>query len=113
MSEFSDKLRQLRGDSSQAEMARQLGMKQPQWARYESGASSPSIEVLANICRVHCVSADWLLGIEHKGNSAVIASGRNSIAVGGNNQSVIIGESPSCSKCPYKKKLKGIEKFFK
>ena len=112
MSELSDKLRQLRGDSSQAEMARQLGMQQPQWARYESGASSPSVEVLTNICRVHCVSADWLLGLDCKSTGSVIASGRNSIAVGGNNQSVIIGESPGCSRCPYKKKLKRLEKAF-
>ena len=104
MSDFSDKLRQLRGETSQAEMARQLGMKQPQWARYESGASYPSIEILTNICRTHCVSADWLLGLDKKHGDAV--------APPDNNQSVIIGESASCSKCPYKKKLKRLEKAF-
>ena len=112
MSDFSDKLRQLRGETSQAEMARQLGMKQPQWARYESGASYPSIEILTNICRTHCVSADWLLGLDSKSSGKVIASGLNSIAAGSNNQSVIIGEGRQCSKCPYKQKLKRLEKAF-
>ncbi len=63
MSEFAERLKQLRGTSSQAEMARQLDMPQPQWARYESGRSTPSIELLAKICRAHAVSADWLLGL--------------------------------------------------
>ena len=66
MSVLSDRLRELRGATSQAEMARQLNMKQPQWARYESGASSPSVELLATICRVHACSADWLLGLQNE-----------------------------------------------
>ena len=63
MEGFAERLRELRGSSSQAEMARELGMKQPQWARYESGASLPSIDILATICRTHACSADWLLGL--------------------------------------------------
>ena len=111
MSDFSERLRQLRGSSSQAEMARQLGMKQPQWARYESGASAPSIDILANICRIHAVSADWLLGLRTSGQSTAIASGENAVSISGYNQSVMIGEGASCSKCPYKKKLKALEKL--
>lgn len=110
MSTFAENLRQLRGTSSQSEMARTVGMKQPQWARYESGVSTPSIEILTQICRAHAVSSDWLLGLDQKNNTA-IASGRNSVALAGNNQSVIIGEASSCSKCPYKKKLKALEKL--
>ena len=123
MSDFSDKLKQLRGPSSQAEMARQLGMKQPQWARYESGASSPSIAVLAMICRVHAVSADWLLGLNDKSshgenNSARAGSGGIAIAGSGNSVTGVVApntkhQAPSttCAKCPYKKKLKALEKL--
>lgn len=122
MSEFSEKLKQLRGPSSQSEMARQLGMKQPQWARYESGASSPSIEVLALICRVHAVSADWLLGLSdscsHGENNSVRAA-PGAIAIGGSGNVVrgtIVaggdaGHTPACAKCPYKKKVQAMEKL--
>ena len=63
MSILSDRLRQLRGTSSQAEMARQLGIQRPQWIKYENGTTSPGAEMLSKICRVHAVSADWLLGL--------------------------------------------------
>ena len=46
-------------------------MMQPQWARYENGASTPSAEVLAKICEKHACSADWLLGLKDS-QSAVV-----------------------------------------
>ena len=118
MSVLSERLRELRGASSQAEMARQLGMKQPQWARYESGASSPSSEMLATICRVHACSADWLLGLDRGKSAAVTVNGNNN-AVGANARvtirgtSAAPGEMPACSKCPYKKRLERIEAAMK
>lgn len=39
-------------------------MKQQQYARYEKGATVPGADILANICKVHAVSADWLLGLD-------------------------------------------------
>ena len=46
-------------------------MKYQQWARYEKGDVVPGADVLANICRVHAVSADWLLGLsDERGASA-------------------------------------------
>ena len=86
MSILSDRLRELRGSQSQAEISRQRGMKQPQWARYENGVSAPSIDVLEKICRIHAVSADWLLGLKDDNNDIVISS-RHS----------------TCNHCPYKK----------
>ena len=63
MSVLSDRLRELRGTQSQSEMAAALNMKYQQWARYEKGDVAPGADILANICRVHAVSADWLLGL--------------------------------------------------
>ena len=102
-------------------MARQLGMKQPQWARYESGVSAPSIELLAHICRVHACSADWLLGLNEKSSvrqnfSVRAASGGIAIGGVGNRVSGTIvasgdaGHAPMCAKCPYRKKLTALEK---
>ena len=116
MSVLSDRLRELRGATSQAEMARQLNMKQPQWARYESGASSPSVELLATICRVHACSADWLLGIDRPSSVdesvSVGAESRVSGAVlrsSGFRDSrqcrspQAPGELPQCAHCPHRK----------
>lgn len=112
MSILSERLKELRGQSSQREMAEAIGIKYQAWARYESGEVAPGAEILANICRAHAVSADWLLGIERGGNT-VIASGKNSVAISGHNNSVGLGESAACSKCPYKKKLMKLEKLLK
>jgi len=45
-------------------MAELLGMKQQMYARYESGATLPSAELLFNICKKLEVSSDWLLGLD-------------------------------------------------
>lgn len=71
MSVLSERLKELRGTTSQSEMASALNMKYQQWARYEKGIVAPGADILANICRVHAVSADWLLGlIDERGASA-------------------------------------------
>ena len=112
MSILSERLRQLRGPTSQAEMARQLGMQRPQWIRYENGTTVPGADILAQICRVHAVSSDWLLGLDTP-ERAVIANGANSIALSGCNQTVTVGKSSDCDKCPYKAKLKAVSVILK
>lgn len=109
MSILSDRLRELRGSSSQREMAEAVGIKWNAWARYESGTVAPGAEILANICRVHAVSADWLLGLkpETGGGVAVTGSG-NAVAIGtgakASARTVHAGrrECESCAKCPHK-----------
>ena len=72
MSVLSERLKELRGTTSQSEMAMALNMKYQQWARYEKGIVAPGADILANICRVHAVSADWLLGLsDERGTSSV------------------------------------------
>jgi transcriptional regulator with XRE-family HTH domain len=97
MSVLSDRLRELRGSSSQKEMADELNMKQPQWARYESGASVPGADIIEKICRVHACSADWLLGLKDNAAPTATARGKGSIAVAGSNNAVNTGGD--CSKC--------------
>lgn len=123
MSVLSDRLRQLRGESSQVEMAKQLGIQRTQWIKYETGETSPGAEILTRICRVHACSADWLLGLEEtlpRDNVSVqTAAGGVSIGCGSGNvvRGTIVaggdaGHAPACAKCPYKKKLKALEKVF-
>ena len=98
MSEFSERLKELRGTESQASFAAAIGMNRVQYAKYESGTNSPSVDALSKICRVHACSADWLLGLRE--NRRVIAATRETSSP---------GEMPTCSKCPYLKKLRKLE----
>ena len=113
MSTFAERLKELRGPESQASFAGTIGINKIQYAKYEGGKNAPSIDVLTRICRAHACSADWLLGLSDKSSPNIATHGSNSPVVTGSHNSVTLGESLQCSKCPYKKKLKGIEKLLK
>ena len=66
MSTLSERLRELRGSTPQSQFSAELGMKQQQYARYEKGTTVPGADILANICKVHAVSSDWLLGLDDR-----------------------------------------------
>lgn len=119
MSILSDRLKELRGPSSQSEMARVLGIARQQWIKYETGQSAPGAEILAHICRVHSCSADWLLGLKDNAGVSVRAD-KGSMAVNISNNrldgsigsfSITSDPPPSCRKCPHLKKLKALEKM--
>lgn len=63
MNSIGVRLKELRNSSSQSEMAASVGVKQQNWARWESGVVSPSADMIIEICRAHACSADWLLGL--------------------------------------------------
>ena len=114
MSVLSERLKELRGTTSQSDMATALNMKYQQWARYEKGVVSPGADILANICRVHAVSADWLLGLRDSAplRETNIKAGNNSaIAIGPHARASVRppGKMAACSKCPHLKKLRKLE----
>ena len=116
MTNLSVRLRELRGASSQAEMARSIGIPQQAWARYEKGVVAPNAETLFQICRVHACSADWLLGLSSRGGSAT-ARGDGAIAAAGSNihievgKSAAAGEMAQCKRCPHLKRSRAFEKL--
>ena len=114
MSLLGDRLKELRGTTSQAEMARSLGMPRPQWIRYETGQTVPGADILATICRVHACSADWLLGIDRSTPTVAVIGNGNAVAQGAGAKAVAVkgepGELLQCSKCPLKKRLAKIER---
>ena len=63
MNSIAARLKVLRADRAQAEVAQLLGIKQTAWSRYECGAAIPGAEMLLHICNTFSVSADWLLGL--------------------------------------------------
>ena len=129
MSLVGDRMRELRGSSSQREMAEAIGIKQNAWARYEQGGALPGVDILTRICRIHACSADWLLGLDDKlshGEKVSARAGAGGIAIAGSGNRVtgVVAGAPTtgsfaqgygglaaaCAKCPYKKKLKALEK---
>ena len=48
---FGSRLRELRGDNSQAKQAAEMGLTQQTWARWETGIRKPDIEELADLQR--------------------------------------------------------------
>ncbi len=59
-SALGQRIRQLRGNRTQAAFAALLGMKQPQLARYEAG-QQPDPPTLTKVAKACGVTVDWLL----------------------------------------------------
>lgn len=62
---YVTRLREYRKEKgySQKDVYIALGMKQPQYSRYESGEDEMKIGTLVAICKVLNVSADYILGL--------------------------------------------------
>lgn len=65
LNNFRGRMRDTRmdNDETQAELAEAIDTSQTMIARYERGASTPSVMTLMKICAHYRVSADYLLGI--------------------------------------------------
>ena len=120
MSIFATRLKELRGTESQASFATAIDLNRVQYAKYESGANSPSVEVLERICRIHACSADWLLGLKDNaaptvtaGAGAAVAIGSHARATSNSKLSTPVSLTPNCTKCPHLKKLKKLEALLK
>lgn len=48
---------------TQTELAKRLGIKQQQYARYEKGVNIMPITYLYNICQILNISADYIVGL--------------------------------------------------
>jgi transcriptional regulator with XRE-family HTH domain len=57
------RLKELRGNETQAAFASKLNLRQATYSRYESGEREPDLELLCQIAKTCGVSADWLLGL--------------------------------------------------
>lgn len=117
MSTFSERLKILRGAESQASFATAIDVNRVQYAKYEKGTNSPSVDILERICRIHAVSADWLLGLKENSTSVTAGPGA-AVAIGSHAKatsklSTPNSPTPNCTKCPHLKKLKKLEALLK
>ena len=65
---IGERLKELRGDMSQAEAARKLCVARAQYAKYEKGVNAPGAEMVARFCQTFFCSSDWLLGLSEDRN---------------------------------------------
>ncbi len=68
-----DKLQRLKDlredhDLTQQQLSNLLGMKQPQYARYEIGETKIPVEVIIKLAELYNVSIDYLLGLTNTPN---------------------------------------------
>lgn len=110
MKDFTAKLKEARGAMTQAEIARLLGVKQQNWARWEAGVVYPGAEKLHHICSTLGISADWLLGLTERSGGITqqaTANGPGGQAVALAHGNVVISpgrvEDRDCSTCKYKR----------
>ena len=61
---LSSRLKELRGERSQAAFARELGITQQRYANYESGIREPDLTTLCRIAALTTGSVDQLLGLK-------------------------------------------------
>ena len=61
---FYKRIRYLRedNDKTQQEIANYLGMKQPQYYRYETGSRDIPLDILIKLADFYGVSVDYILG---------------------------------------------------
>lgn len=59
------RIRELREDKdlSQTELAKQLGMSQTGYSKYETGENDVPTAILIKLAEIHNVSVDYLLGL--------------------------------------------------
>ena len=68
MNNYYPRLRSLREDHdlTQAQVAKMLNMKQPQYWRYENGFRDLPTDIIIKLAEIYNTSADYILGITDK-----------------------------------------------
>lgn len=61
---FHERIREVRGEKTQQEVAQLLSIDKNKWWRWESGLCEPDLATLVSISLVFNVSIDWLLGLD-------------------------------------------------
>lgn len=69
---LSVRLKELRGNRSQKEIANELGVKQQTYSRWELGDRQPKLDEFAALAHHFGVTTDWLLGVEQQQNGESI-----------------------------------------
>ena len=106
---LGERICEIRGNMSQSELAKILGVKQVSVSTWENNTRKPDIITLCNIALHFGVSADWLLGLSDvrqpsQRGEVISHSINNANGTINNGGSIIIGDGSSvgrnCMECP-------------
>lgn len=98
MKKISERLRELRGNVSQAEFSKKYGVSQVAYGRWELGKREPGIDEILKICETERVSSDWLLGLtDTRTPCAETATATNGSAAATGNARATVNHAPPSS----------------
>jgi transcriptional regulator with XRE-family HTH domain len=60
---FAERIRDLRGQRGQQEVADLVGVPKNRWSTWELGKHEPKLQDLFSVCKTFGVSSDWVLGL--------------------------------------------------
>ena len=63
---FAERVKALRGDRTQQEVADLIGTTKNRWSIWELGRCEPKLSDVVLLCETFSVSANWLLGLPEK-----------------------------------------------
>jgi len=76
-----ERLKMLRGDTSQQSFASIFGVRQTRYSGWETGRNEPPLSVLVALAKHFGVTTDWLLGItDSRGPGVAVTATDHSIA---------------------------------
>ena len=96
MEGFGERLRVLRGSKSQASFAKELGLSQVVYGRYELNQREPNLETLCRIGLTLGVSTDELLGLPVRSDTTRVTAGDGAAVSIGSGSAT----ASNCRDCP-------------
>ncbi|MDV6367353.1 MULTISPECIES: helix-turn-helix domain-containing protein [Bacillus cereus group] len=84
---FGEKLKQLRGQKTQDQVAKDIGISRARYSHYENERTEPDMELIHKIAAYYKVTTDYLLGrsedpeLDAEENKIVSEEGKNIMAL--------------------------------
>lgn len=84
---FGEKLKQLRGQKTQDQVAKDIGISRARYSHYENERTEPDMELIHKIAAYYKVTTDYLLGrsedpeLSEEENKIVTEEGKNIMAL--------------------------------
>ena len=63
---IGERLKELRGKRTQADVAQQIGISRARYSHYENNRNTPDIEIIKKLAQFYNVSVEYIIGIPEK-----------------------------------------------
>ena len=101
--DFAQRLNLIRGEKTQKEFAKLIGVPLTSYTNWLLGISLPKLEHLKRICKITGTSADWLLGLSDVQSTQEIdkIKATNQVAAAESTDVPYLGNHAEKSYCPH------------